>query len=203
MQYTQWIFLTAHILASAAWFGAMLYSLIILHPRARLFFDNPSQFEEFIAWIAAGSRWKVLGGCVIIALTGIGLLFLSGIGNKSTIWFLCIITKILLFLFAVSLFCFVSWKLWPARILAPKDKALDFQRKFHKIAIMLLVLVGVSITLSVLCSHLKCKRQPLAREMPAMTNDNTKTASWSSRPCKNVATMSSRDANYNRGDKVP
>src|SRR6516225_10182553 len=63
-----------HVLAASAWFGAMFYSLFVLHPRARAFFDSPSKFEEFITFIAAGARWKVLSGCLVIGATGLALL---------------------------------------------------------------------------------------------------------------------------------
>jgi len=67
-----------HILAGSAWFGAMLYSLAVLHPRARKFFTAPSQFEAFITFLAAGARWKVLFGCFVIAATGLALLYMHG-----------------------------------------------------------------------------------------------------------------------------
>ena len=55
MQLARWIIAAAHVLAGGAWFGAMLYSLMVLHPRARSFFSSSRQFEEFIAHVAAGA----------------------------------------------------------------------------------------------------------------------------------------------------
>ena len=49
MQLARWIVVTAHVLVGGAWFGAMLYSLVVLHPRAQSFFRSSKQFEEFIA----------------------------------------------------------------------------------------------------------------------------------------------------------
>jgi hypothetical protein len=51
-----------HVLASAAIFGAMFYSITVIQPRARRYFQSPHDFEEFIAVISNGARWKVLGG---------------------------------------------------------------------------------------------------------------------------------------------
>jgi hypothetical protein len=82
MQLVRSVLLAAHVLAGAAWFGAMLYSLVVLHPRAKSFFRNPAQFEDFIATLAAGARWKVLGGCMFIALTGGILLLLREPGQS-------------------------------------------------------------------------------------------------------------------------
>src|SRR6185295_15875145 len=106
MQLARWILAAAHVLAGAAWFGAMLYSLMVLHPRVRSFFSSTRQFEEFITHIAAGARWKVLGGAAFIALTGVGLLFLPGAEHTSTGRNACVIAKSFLFIIAISLFCF-------------------------------------------------------------------------------------------------
>jgi putative copper export protein len=80
-QFVYWILLLIHMLASAAWFGAMFYSLAVLHPRARAFFGDAKRFEEFISHVAAGARWKVLGGCLLIALTGAALMFFPAAMN--------------------------------------------------------------------------------------------------------------------------
>ncbi len=154
MQLARWIIAAAHVLAGGAWFGAMLYSLMVLHPRARTFFSSSRQFEEFVAHIADGARWKVLSGAAFVALTGIGLMLLPGAEHTSTGRNACIIAKSALFAIAVSLFCFTSWKLWPARILASAQDIPKFQRSFRRIAVTLLVLVGASMVLGVLSSRL-------------------------------------------------
>jgi putative copper export protein len=154
MQLARWIIAAAHVLAGSAWFGAMLYSLMVLHPRARSFFGSPRQFEEFVTHIAAGSRWKVLSGAAFIALTGIGLLLLPGANHTTTGRVMCLIAKTALFVIAVGLFCFTSWRLWPARTLASVEEMPKFQQSFWRIAVTLLVLVGASMVLGVLSSHL-------------------------------------------------
>jgi putative copper export protein len=154
MQFVRWILLSIHILASAAWFGAMLYSLLVLHPRARSFFGNTRQFEEFIAYLASGARWKVLGVAAFIALTGIGLLLLPVAARKSTAFYECLFAKVILFVLAVGLFCFTSWVLWPARVMAAPEEIPKFQRKFRIVALALIGLIGVSIILGVVSSNL-------------------------------------------------
>src|SRR5215813_5787626 len=139
----------AHVLAGAAWFGAMLYSLMILHPRARSFFGKPRAFEDFVAHIAAGARWKVLGGAAFIALTGLALLGRPTTGPLSSGKWICLIVKIILFLATVSLFCYASWVLWPARVMGSTEDIPRFQRRFRVIGITLLVLVGTSMVIGV------------------------------------------------------
>ena len=154
MQLARWILAAAHVLAGAAWFGAMLYSLAVLHPRARSFFGSSRQFEEFIAYLAAGARWKVLGSAAFIVVTGLGLLLLQVAGPPAPGTGVCLVTKSILLVVAVSLFCFVSWVLWPARVLASAEEIPKFQRRFRIIAVTLLALVGASIVLGVVSSHL-------------------------------------------------
>lgn len=48
MIFTLFLIRLAHLLASAALFGAMFYSFTLVHPRARKFFANPADFEKFI-----------------------------------------------------------------------------------------------------------------------------------------------------------
>ena len=153
MKLAHWVLATAHVLAGASWFGAMFYSLTVLHPRARSFFTGARQFEEFIAHIAAGARWKVLGGAVFIAITGLGLVLLPGEhmspGQRG-----CLVAKAILFVVAVSLFSYTSWVLWPARVLASLEEVPKFQRRFRIIGRTLLALVGASIVLGVLSPRL-------------------------------------------------
>lgn len=154
MQFARLILISSHVLAGAAWFGAMLYSLAVLHPRARSYFGDARRFEEFIAHLAAGARWKVLGGCLFIALTGAGLMMFSAKEQVSTAWWTCLAIKTVLFLMAVGLFCFTSWVLWPARILSAPQDASKYQQRFRAIAISLLILVGMSMAVGVASSHL-------------------------------------------------
>ena len=145
--------IAAHVLAGAAWFGAMFYSLVVLYPRSRKFFKSPREFEEFVAYLANGARWKVLGGAAFVALTGVGLLFLTS-SQPSDVWYTCIYTKGILFIAAIGLFCFTSWVLWPARSMASSEEIPKFQRKFRLVGITLLILVGASAILGVIASHL-------------------------------------------------
>ena len=116
-------------------------------------FPQLGQFEEFIAHIAAGARWKVLSVAAFVALTGIGLLLMPSAEQTSTLLNACFVAKSVLFVITVSLFCFTSWRLWPARTLASAEEIPKFQQTFRRIAVALLVLVGLNIVLGVLSSH--------------------------------------------------
>lgn len=138
-----------HVLVGAAWFGAMFYSLTVLHPRAALFFKDNERFEAFIASVSDGARWKVLGACLLVAASGLGLVFINWPSSTSSLWLLLVGLKLALFLLALILFCYTSWWLWPGRIFAVPEDIPTFQRKFRLIAQSLIVLVGLNLTLGV------------------------------------------------------
>jgi len=142
------IILTVHILASAAWFGGMFYSFFVLHPRARAFFSSPRQVEEFVVFVAGGARWKVLFGAAVIAVTG--LMLMPGHDHAPALWWTCLSAKVMLFLCALAVFAYTSWKAWPARLFAAPEEIPRFQRQFRWIALALMGLVALCFFLGVL-----------------------------------------------------
>lgn len=126
----------------------MVYSLLVLHPRARAYFKSPAQFETFITFLAAGARWKVLAGCAVVGGSGGALLLLRH--GAPTTWQSYMFAKAALFLIALGIFAYASWFAWPARVMASPSEAPVFQRRFRVIAISLVALVGLSFLLSAL-----------------------------------------------------
>jgi uncharacterized membrane protein len=139
----------AHTLAAAAWVGAMFYSLTVLHPRARQFFQSPEQFEEFIATVSRGARWKVVSALAFIAATGLFLLPLTW-RPASPAWLLLIAAKSLALLAATAVFYHASWRLWPRRIFATPSELPAIHRSFRRVAITLILLAELAIALGVL-----------------------------------------------------
>ncbi len=141
-----------HVLAGAAWFGAMFYSLTVLQPRAARFFDRPEQFESFIAFISHGLRRKVLAAFAVMAATGLGLAVTRG-GGVSPAWLLLIALKVIFLLLALVVFVHVSWRLWPARVLALPEEVPVQQRRFRRAGLCMIALVGLNLVLGVLAQH--------------------------------------------------
>jgi hypothetical protein len=137
------------VLAGAAWLGAMLYSLLVLQPRARAYFDRPADFETFIAFVSHGARWKVLGVLIVIAATGAALVPLRWPEPLPATWLVLIGAKAGLLLAAVGLFVYVSWRLWPARVLATPVEIPQFQRAFRRVAGTMILIAGLGMTLGV------------------------------------------------------
>ena len=143
----------AHALAGAAWFGSMFYSLTVLQPRAARFFATPGQFEAFITAVSAGARWKVLGAFTFMGVTGLGLLVLRWPASQSSSWLAVVAAKVVLFLAALVVFWYVSWRLWPARVLALPEEVPGLQRRFRRVGWAMIVLVGLNIVLGVVAHH--------------------------------------------------
>ncbi len=146
-----------HGLVAATWFGAMAYSFAVLHPRASRFFGSDERgFEELMITLAAGARWKVLGACALLAASGAGLAVLPWVrqGAPGSLWAGLVLAKTVLFVATVGVFVHVSWRMWPARLFAIPPEVPAHQRRFRRVAVALLGLVGAQIVLGVLAAQL-------------------------------------------------
>jgi putative copper export protein len=140
---------TIHVLATSAWFGAMLYSLVVLQPRATLYFDRPEEFENFITAVSDGARWKVLAVAGLSALSGVAIALVTWPEENSTAWILLGALKVALLLLALAVFGYASWRLWPARVLATREEIPGFQVAFRRVGWAMLTLIGSAAVLGV------------------------------------------------------
>jgi uncharacterized membrane protein len=144
-----WFVASIHVLAGAAWFGAMFYSLTILHPRGKKFFgDDDEKLENLVATLAQGARWKVLSGLALIAVTGLATIPLAQ-SRSTEHWNAIIAAKAILWLLAVAIFCRVSWRLWPARIFAAPQDLPKVRQQFRASAIALIGIAAAAMVLGV------------------------------------------------------
>lgn len=141
----QFFVAVAHGLAGAAWFGAMFYSLYVLQPRAQRYFQEPRELETFITTLSHGGRWQVLSAFGIVGSSGIGLFLLHISNSMSAAWLWLVGVKLVVFLAAFALFVHVSWRLWPARVLATHDEIPAFQKKSRQLARVMMLLIGLSM----------------------------------------------------------
>lgn len=145
-----------HVVTAAVWLGAMAYSFAVLHPRAATFFGSDGQgFETLMTLLAAGARWKVLGACALLGLTGVGLVVarMAATTTPSTTWTVLIVFKVALFAATVGVFCYVTWRMWPARVFAAADEVSHHQRRFRVVAATLLILVCTQVVLGVVAAR--------------------------------------------------
>jgi uncharacterized membrane protein len=153
MRYIVPVLAAVHVLASAAWFGAMVYSLTILHPRAKRYFASDEEFEQFIATLAQGARWKVLAGLAVIGVTGAALVWLRW--SDERLWLVLMAAKALLFAAAVCVFCYTSWILWPRRVLAAPEEVPGLQRAFKRVAVSLIAIAGAAFAMGTASQFLR------------------------------------------------
>jgi uncharacterized membrane protein len=150
-----WCVAAVHVLAGAAWFGAMFYSLTVLHPRARRFFDDDEKFEFFIVTISQGARWKVLAALGLIAASGLALMLLLARAGMSRGWLILIGVKVVLFAIATLIFWYASWRLWPRRIFASAEELPAIRRRFAAVGIALVLIAGASMALGLLAHAMR------------------------------------------------
>jgi hypothetical protein len=103
--------------------------------------------------VSAGARWKVLGAFALVGGSGLGLLFLAR-PAPSAVWLALVGAKGVLFLVALALFVHVSWRLWPARVLALPEEIPSLQRAFRRAGRAMIALVGLSLILGVVAHRL-------------------------------------------------
>lgn len=143
-----------HTLTGALWLGAMAYSFFLLQPRARVYFSDPAAFESFMATVSHGTRWKVLGALGLLAGSGGILMAERWREPRAVAWLVLIGLKTALVLAATALFVYVSWRLWPARVLAAAWEIPRIQRAFRWAAAVLLTLAASALVLGVLAGRL-------------------------------------------------
>jgi uncharacterized membrane protein len=141
-----------HVLAAAAWLGAMLYSLFVLQPRAAAYFARPDDFERFVAAVSAGARWKVLGVAAAVGLSGATIAALGWRGAPSALALL-VALKVALLVPILLIFGYASWRLWPARVMASRAEIPAYQAAFRRVGWSLILLVGAESVLGVLARY--------------------------------------------------
>jgi hypothetical protein len=149
-----------HVGAGAAWLGAMLYSLLVVRPKAARFLGDADELEDFTIVLAAGARPKVLALMGALALSGAGVTAVE-IGSEDdprSAWFALVAAKAVALVVAFGLFAYVSWRLWPARaqahaLRAPELAAL--QHRFRVVALALTATVAAGLVLGVVADSVR------------------------------------------------
>jgi hypothetical protein len=143
------VLIVIHLLLGAGWLGAMAYSLFVLQPRAAGYFASDDRgHERFLATVASGARWKVLGVVAAIGASGLALAMLDG--RHDGRWYAGVAAKAGLLLVALAVFCWVSWRAWPARVLALPEEGPVWRRRFRLAGLALMSCAALASVLGVL-----------------------------------------------------
>jgi hypothetical protein len=137
--------LAAHVLSSAAWFGALVYRAFFVDPAARRFFARGGDYEHFALQLADGMRYVVLAALLTCGLSGLGLLalrwpapprHLALMGGKAAVWAA-----------ALAVFAYISWVFWPRRVFAVEAEHAAIHRQGLALALVMIALAGLGILL--------------------------------------------------------
>jgi hypothetical protein len=146
------LLLIVHAVFGALLLGGALYSIMTVQPRAKVFFTDVRDFERFVANLASGARWQFLAVLAVIGLTG---LIDPWISPHPFLWWICFGVKFVLWTATLSCFVYVSWYLWPRRVLAATHELPAIHRGFALAARAILILLLLSFALGVAMARLQ------------------------------------------------
>jgi hypothetical protein len=149
-----------HVGVTAAWLGAMAYSLAVVQPKLAEFFADADEREDFATVLASGARWKVLALATLLALSGAGLtaMELAEADSPNGAWTALVAAKAALLATAIALFAYVSWRLWPARLHAHMTGSAELRRiqaRFRTIALALTALIAGGLVAGVVADAVR------------------------------------------------
>jgi hypothetical protein len=142
------VFAIVHLTLAALWLGSMGYSLTVVQPRVARFFTDDARREDFLTTLAQGNRWRVVGLIAALVVTALGVV-LTAPRAVALAYGLALVP----YLGAATIFWYVSWRHWPARVFALPAEVPGFQRALRRLAWAMCVLVGAAF-LTALGSHL-------------------------------------------------
>jgi hypothetical protein len=146
------VLLIVHAVLGALLLGGALYSIMTVQPRARAFFKDVRDFEGFVANLADGARWQFLAVLAVIGVTGLIEPWFSSHGS---FWWICFGLKSILWAATLGCFVYVSWFLWPRRILAAAHELPMIQTRFAMVGRTILALLLVSFVLGVAMTQVR------------------------------------------------
>jgi hypothetical protein len=135
----------------------MVYSLVVVQPRAARFFERSDDHERFAAALAAGARAKVLALCAALALSGAGLVAtdLTEADDPDALWLALVGAKVVLLAIGIALFVWVSWRLWPLRVLALPAELAAVRRRFARVGLALTAVVAAGLVLGAVADSVR------------------------------------------------
>lgn len=134
-----------HLLSAAAWFGALVYRVFVVDPKAGRFFGPGAGFEHFSLDLAHGMRRVVLAAILTCGLSGFVLMGLKW--NAAGGWLALMAGKAGLWAIAAALFAYISWVFWPKRVFATADEWPRLRRQGVWLALTMIGIAGLGMVL--------------------------------------------------------
>lgn len=139
------VLVVAHLGLLGVWLGAMVYSLIVVQPRAARFFAaDDDEYEAFLVTLGAGNRRPVLAIIAALLVTGASI---AAARSPSTAQGVLYAVEGVMVVAAATIFARVSWALWPRRVFALPDERPANRAALRMHALALVALVGAAFVL--------------------------------------------------------
>lgn len=142
-----------HHLSAAAWFGALVYRVFFVDPKAIKYFHAGAEFERFSLDLADGMRYVVLAALITCGLSGFALIGLRWTSNDG--WLALTVAKTILWAVAFALFVYISWVFWPRRVFAVAGEWLSVRRQGLILSLVMIVIAGFGIVLGQLGQEMR------------------------------------------------
>lgn len=123
-----------HSIGGGVWIGAVAFNLFVLTPRARAYFAEDGAHEDFVFTVVHGLRWPVFAGAVAVVGTGL-FRWWQLHATASAAWSALMLAKIACATVSVSLFLYVTARLWPQRVFAKDTELPTIRRAFFVVGV--------------------------------------------------------------------
>ncbi|NEE00160.1 hypothetical protein [Phytoactinopolyspora halotolerans] len=136
-----------HLGLLAAWLGSMLYSLVIVQPRAHRFFAaDDDRLEEFLTVVGSGNRRPV-----VALITGlfVSLAVIPIADTPRAPQAILYAVEGGLLVAAAVVFARVSWWLWPRRVFALAEERPRHRISLRRHAFAMVGLTGAAFVVAV------------------------------------------------------
>ena len=140
----------AHGLSGAAWFGAIAYRTFAVDRKVAAYFPDPAAFERFSVHLAHKMRYPVWVGILTCAASGSVLMGLKW-HPASGVWLGLMAAKVVVWLLACGLFCYVSYVFWPARCFASPAEFAGYRRQNFTLSVGMVALAAAGFVLGQTC----------------------------------------------------
>ncbi len=139
-----------HLWVWALYCGGLTYIYFRLVPDIRRWLASEERYEEFSLTTAHGLRWWIFGALITAGITGVGLVLVRQRTDADSVWWALVCVKAALLLVTVALYAYVSYVMWPRRVFIAVADRPAVQRRFLRVAWLLIALLTSQLLLGAL-----------------------------------------------------
>lgn len=138
-----------HLWVWALYCGGLTHIYFRLVPDIRRWLASDERYEEFSLTTAHGLRWWIFGALITAGVTGVGLVLVRPQATDR-VWWGLVGAKAVLLLVTLALYAYVSYVMWPRRVFVATADRPAMQRRFLRVAWLLIGLLTSQLLLGAL-----------------------------------------------------